>query len=103
MWLVASAIGVGVHPTTSLMFLSEMVTGPEGDLFTPEERKEIENRMTEMRGALVPGSDAPFALVFRLIAGPEMPDTEKTPRRPLAYHLEILPADEPATVREDGR
>jgi tRNA A37 threonylcarbamoyladenosine dehydratase/nitroreductase len=103
MWLAASAIGVGVHPTTSLMFLSEMVTGPEGDLFTPEERKEIEIRMTEMRGALVPGSDAPFALVFRLIAGPEMPDTEKTPRRPLAYHLEILPADEPAAVQEDRR
>jgi nitroreductase/molybdopterin/thiamine biosynthesis adenylyltransferase len=100
MWLAASAIGVGVHPTTSLMFESEMLTGPEGDLFSPEEHKDIETHMTELRGTLIPGSDAPLALVFRLVAGPGMPDMEKTPRRPLAYHLEILPADESTTVRE---
>ncbi len=100
-WLAATAIGVGMHPTTTLLHESEMLDGPEGDVFSSE-RKEIETRMAEFRRALLRGSDAPLALVFRLVAGPEMPDMKKkTPRRPLACHLKILPADEPTMARED--
>jgi len=98
MWLAASAMGVGMHPTTSLLHESEMLTAPEGDVFSQPERKEIETHMAELRAALLPGSGAPLALVFRLVAGPTMPGLELTPRRPLACHLEILPADGPATV-----
>lgn len=103
LWLAASAMGVGVHPTTSLMLESEMLAGPEGDLFSPEERKEIETHVAELRRTLVPDTDEPFALVFRLVAGPELPAAERTPRRPLAYHLEIPPADGSTTVRQAGR
>lgn len=92
-WLAATAAGVGMHPTTTLLHESEMLEGPEGEVFSPEERTEIETRMAEFRRALLPGSDAPLALVFRLVAGPEMPEKNtKTPRRPLACHLEIQPA-----------
>lgn len=103
MWLAASSIGVGVHPTTSLMFESEMLTGPEGDLFSPGERKEVETHIAELRSTLVPDTDAPFALVFRLVVGPGMPEVERSPRRPLAYHLEILPADMSLTAWESRR
>lgn len=92
-WLTATAIGVGMHPNTTLLHVSEMLEGPEGQVFSLAERKEIHTRMTDFRRALLQGSDAPLALVFRLVAGPEMPDMEKkTPRRPLAAHLEILSA-----------
>lgn len=103
LWLAATSIGIGLHPTTSLMFESEMLSGPEGDVFSQDERKEIETHMAELRRALVPDTDAPFALVFRLVAGPELPDAAKSPRRPLAYHLEILPEDAPTTVGETPR
>ncbi|MGN9775140.1 Rv1355c family protein [Micromonospora sp. H33] len=100
LWLAATSAGVGMHPTTSLMLESEMLTGREGDVFTPEERTEIETRMAELRAVLVPDTDAPVALVFRLVAGPDLPDAATSPRRPLASHLDILPAVGSARVRQ---
>lgn len=90
MWLAATSIGVGVHPTTSLMFESEMLAGPEGEVFTPEERKDVETWMARARRTMVANSEAPVAMMFRLVAGPKLPDAESSPRRPLANHLEIV-------------
>lgn len=103
LWLTATSMGVGLHPTTSLMFEAEMLAGPEGDLFSPVEREDIATHMAHLRGLLVPDPDAPLALVFRLVAGPELPDAERSLRRPLALHLEILPVEDPTVVRSGQR
>ncbi|WP_067690777.1 Rv1355c family protein [Nocardia jejuensis] len=92
MWLAATALGVGVHPTTSLMFEAEMLSVPEGEVFTAEERAEIDTRMAEFRKVLVADTDAPLAIVFRAVAGPLTPDLVPAPRRPLALHLDIRTA-----------
>ncbi|MET9485269.1 Rv1355c family protein [Nocardia sp. NPDC006630] len=92
MWLAATVLGVGVHPTTSLMFEAEMLSGPEGEVFTTGERAEIETQMADFRRVLITDADAPLAIVFRAVAGPVTADLVLTPRRPLALHLDIYPA-----------
>ncbi|WP_042433901.1 Rv1355c family protein [Streptacidiphilus anmyonensis] len=95
MWTAATAAGFGVHPTTSLMFEAEMLEGPEGDLFSPDERERIESAAAQLRSALLHGDGAPLALVFRLVAGTPAPEVEPSPRRPLSQHLEVLPERAP--------
>lgn len=90
LWLAASSVNVGVHPLTSLLFESEMLTVPEGDLFHDHERALLGNHMTELRNSLLEGSDAPLAMTFRIVAGPALPAGEPAPRRSLSQHLEIV-------------
>ncbi|MRH87964.1 Rv1355c family protein [Nocardia sp. SYP-A9097] len=92
MWLAATALGVGVHPTTSLMFEAEMLDLPEGEVFSALERAEIDMQMAEFRKVLVTDTDAPLAIVFRAVAGAATADLVRTPRRPLALHLDIRTA-----------
>ncbi|WP_227980388.1 Rv1355c family protein [Nocardia spumae] len=96
-WLHATTLGLGVHPTTSLMFEAEMLTVPEGGIFTTEERAEITARMADFRKVLITDPEARVALVFRVVAGPVTADHVPTPRRPLARHLDIRPADTVST------
>jgi nitroreductase/molybdopterin/thiamine biosynthesis adenylyltransferase len=94
LWLVATSMGIGVHPTTSLMFESEMLSGPHAEVFSPAERDDIESHARQFRTALALPDGAPLAMVFRIVAGPALPGEETSPRRSLADHLEIRPADE---------
>jgi len=90
LWLAASSVGVGVHPLTALLFESEMLGLPEGDIFTDQERALLRTYMAELRNSLLGGSDEPLAMTFRIVAGPALPRLERAPRRLLSQHLTIV-------------
>ena len=90
LWLAASSVGVGVHPLTALLFESQMLSLPEGGIFTDQERALLRTHMAELRNSLLGGSDEPLAMTFRIVAGPALPHLERAPRRLLSQHLTIV-------------
>jgi molybdopterin/thiamine biosynthesis adenylyltransferase len=89
LWLTATARGIGLHPTTAIFHEEETLTYPEGGMFTPDERLDIENRMHEVRKTLLHNADEQLAIMFRLLVAEDVPAVQRTPRRPLDEHLEI--------------
>ncbi|MEV6768357.1 Rv1355c family protein [Nocardia sp. NPDC051030] len=91
LWLAATAAGIGIHPTTALLCESELLLTPDADVFDPAERAEIGTRMQGLRTVLLGGSQALIGVVFRVVAGVTEPATAPSPRRPLGWHVTVLP------------
>lgn len=89
LWLTATARGIGLHPTTAVLHEEESLTTADGQMFTADERREIEERMGDVRKTLLRDADERIAVMFRLLVADDVPVVGRTRRQPLADHLEV--------------
>ena len=92
LWLAATASGIGLHPTTSLMLAMEMIQGPDADIFNDAEKEQVRTLDAQFRSAMGLAEGDRLAITFRLVAGVVRSAQPLPPRRNLADHVDVVTA-----------